>query len=111
MRRVLITSLICLICSICSGCLYKGVKVVEGTDLAIGLNIPSTDGVLQLQLLNYLSGFRLGVAENCRLKLEYITSYTNSYFGVVTTDGVKKIKATVEPTETGEKEDLNGTHN
>ena len=83
-----------------SGCVYKGAKIVEGTDLAIGLNVPSTDGTLQLQLLNYLSGFRLAVAENAALTVEYSTVASNSYFGVVQTQTSKSISATVQPCET-----------
>jgi len=83
-----------------SGCVYKGAKIVEGSDLAIGLNVPSTDGTLQLQLLNYLSGFRLGVAENAALTVEYSTVASNSYFGVVQTQTSKSISATVQPCET-----------
>ncbi len=83
-----------------SGCVYRGAKIVEGTDLAIGLNVPSTDGTLQLQLLNYLSGFRLAVAENAALTVEYSTVASNSYFGVVQTQTSKSISATVQPCET-----------
>ena len=82
-----------------NGCIYKGAKITEGTDLAIGLNVPSTDGSLQLQILNYLSGFRLGVAENAALTVEYTAIATNSYFGCVHTETTKHVKAKVEPCE------------
>ena len=85
---------------ICSGCVYRGAKITEGTDLAVGINVPSTEGALQLQLLNYLSGFRLGVAENAALTLRYSCATTNSYFGVVRSETVKSIDATVSPCET-----------
>ena len=84
---------------ICSGCVYRGAKITEGTDLAVGINVPSTDGALQLQLLNYLSGFRLGVAENAALTLRYSCATTNSYFGIVHSETVKSIDATVSPCE------------
>lgn len=82
-----------------AGCVYKGAKVVEGTDLAIGLNIPGSDGALQLQLFNYLSGFRLGVAKNARLTVDYSVTETNSFMGIATTQITKSIKATVDPLE------------
>ncbi len=82
---------------LCGGCVYKGCKLVEGTDLAVGLNVPTTEGALQLQVLNYLSGFRLGVAENAALVVEYETFATNSYFGCVRTETTKRVKARVEP--------------
>ena len=85
---------------ICSGCLYKGAKVVEGTDIAIGLSVPGTEETLQINALNYLSGFRLGVAENAALTLRYSCATTNSYFGVVHSETVKSIDATVSPCET-----------
>lgn len=88
------------------GCAYKGAKVVEGTDLAVGINMPVMDGAGQLQLFNYLSGFRLGVAENARLTVAYKVAEKNSYLGgCLTTDIKKEIEATVEPCETKAEED------
>ena len=84
---------------ICAGCVYRGAKITEGTDLAVGINVPSTEGALQLQLLNYLSGFRLGVAENAALTVEYSSAETNSYFGCVYVRTAKRVKAKVEPCE------------
>ena len=86
--------------SLVCGCVYRGCKITEGTDVAIGLTVPGTEGVLQFNALNYLSGFRLGVAENAALTVEYTTVATNSYFGVVKTETAKRIKAKVEPCET-----------
>lgn len=82
-----------------SGCAYKGAKVVEGTDLAVGINFPAAEGVAQLQLLNYLSGFRLGVDRNAIMRVKYTTAETNSYFGCITTRSAKTVDAEVEPCE------------
>ena len=87
-------------CVFGGGCTYKGAKVTEGTDLAIGLNVPVSEGTLQLQCLNYLSGFRLGVDRNAILKVRYTVAETNSYLGCVTTRVAKTVDATVEPCET-----------
>lgn len=87
------------LCSLLSGCVYRGAKIVEGTDLAVGINVPSTEGALQLQLMNYLSGFRLAIAENAALTMTYSTSETNDYFGVIHTRVTKQVSATVSPTE------------
>ena len=38
---------------------YKGAKVVEGTDLAVGMTIPVENAPLKLAVINWLSGFRL----------------------------------------------------
>ena len=82
-----------------SGCIYKGAKITEGVDLAIGLTVPGSEGAVQLNALNWLSGFRLGVAENAALTVEYSSISTNSFFGCVYTKSEKRIKATVEPCE------------
>lgn len=85
--------------SLVSGCIYAGAKITEGTDLAVGLTIPGSEGAVQINALNWLSGFRLGVAENARLTVKYTHAETNSYLGVVTTRLAKSIDATVEPCE------------
>ena len=81
------------------GCVYKGAKVTEGTDFALGINVPTAEGTFQFDLVNYLSGFRLGVAENARLELRYTHAETNEYFGCVTTRTYKTVDAVVEPCE------------
>lgn len=81
------------------GCVYRGGKITEGTDLAVGLTVPGTEGALQINALNWLSGFRLGVAENSALTVEYAAASTNSFFGVVKSSSVKRVKARVEPCE------------
>ncbi len=82
------------------GCVYRGAKITEGTDLAVGLSVPGTDGALQVNALNWLSGFRLGVAENAALTVEYSTAETNDYLGIVHTRTAKRVRAKVEPCET-----------
>ncbi len=82
-----------------SGCVYKGAKVTEGTDFALGVNVPTAEGTFQFDLINYLSGFRLGVAENARLEVRYTHAETNEYFGCVTTRTWKTVDAVVEPCE------------
>jgi hypothetical protein len=86
------------------GCVYKGAKVTEGTDFALGINVPTAEGTFQFDLVNYLSGFRLGVAENARLELKYTHAETNEYFGCVTTRTYKTVDAVVEPCEVGAAE-------
>jgi hypothetical protein len=84
------------------GCAMNGAKVVEGKDLMVGLKIPSADGTVRFDVLNYLSGFRLGVASNSRLTMKYTCIETNSYlYGTITTQSHKDIDATVEPCEDG----------
>lgn len=82
-----------------SGCVYKGAKVTEGTDLSVGLSIPGTEGAASVTILNYLSGFRLGLAQNAQMTLAYTVAETNTYLGIATTRTQKTITATVTPTE------------
>ncbi len=79
------------------GCVYRGAKVVEGTDLAVGISVPATDGAADLTVLNYLSGFRLGVAKDAEMSVKYSSAETNSWFGVCTTRSMKTVEATVTP--------------
>ena len=90
------------IATLANGCVYKGAKITEGTNLILGMDVPTTEGAFQFDLLNFTTGFRLGVAENARLEVEYSTVSTNSYFGVVRTETAKHVKATVEPCETAD---------
>lgn len=96
MKKALI---LCVILASAQGCIYKGAKVTEGTDLAVGMTVPGSEGALTLDALNYLTGFRLGVAENAQLKVKYTCAETNSYFGCITTRIYKHIDAKVEPCE------------
>lgn len=89
-----------LIAALCGGCVYKGAKVTEGTDLAIGLNVPVSEGTLQLNVLNYLSGFRLGVDRNAIMRVKYTVAETNDYLGCVHTRVYKTVDSAVEPCET-----------
>lgn len=80
-----------------NGCVYRGAKVVEGTDLAVGLSIPGTDGAADLTVFNYLSGFRLGAAKGAEMSVRYTSAETNSWFGVCETRSLKTIDAAVTP--------------
>ena len=88
-----------ILAALLSGCVHKGAKITEGTDLAVGLEVPSTDGTLQLDVVNYLTGFRLGVAENAILRVEYTSATTNDWLGIIHNSTTKTISATVEPCE------------
>ena len=97
MRRAVLALLMVAGSAAVTGCVYRGAKITEGTDLAVGLSVPGTDGALQLNALNWLSGFRLGVARDAALTVEYSTAETNDYLGIITTRTAKAVKATVTP--------------
>lgn len=86
-----------------SGCAYKGAKVVEGTDIAVGLDLPAAEGVFKFTAFNYLSGFRLGVDQNAQLSVDYTTEEENEYFGIIKSTVRKKVKAGVTPCVTDTK--------
>ena len=89
-----------------SGCagIGDGAKVVEGTDLTLGVQFPYAD-CETMAVVNYLTGFRVTVAENARCKVKYTSAETNSYFGLIETRVAKTIDATVEPTVDPEDEE------
>lgn len=44
MKRILTTTATALLIgAFLAGCIYKGAKVVEGTDLAVGFTVPGTE--------------------------------------------------------------------
>lgn len=94
-----ISAALCL--ALCLGCAYKGAKIVEGTDMSLGVSLPGTSGMADMAVVNWLSGFRFAVANGAELTLEYTNAETNTYFGCVTTRTFKQINATVTPVEYG----------
>ena len=80
----------------CAG-MGDGAKVVEGTDLTLGVQFPYAD-CDTMAVVNYLTGFRVTVAENARARVKYTCAETNDYLWCVTTRTWKTIDATVTPT-------------
>ncbi len=101
--------LVCaVLCVLCSGCAYKGGKIVEGTDIAFGITVPSTEGVVQFDVFNMLTGFRFAFAEDSGIKCRYCTTNSVSAFGVYESTTVKAVEVELTPTideaETTEEE-------
>lgn len=82
----------------CGSLSGDGAKVVEGTDLTLGVSLPYSEASDAMTVINYLTGFRLTVDETSRCKLKYTCCETNDYFGMVTTRIAKSIEADIEPT-------------
>lgn len=98
MKRLLIAT-VCM-AAILAGCAYKGGKVVEGTDFSAGISIPGTEGAAEISFVNYLSGFRFGIAENAGMECEYRGTNTFSFaWGLYEGEAEKYFKAKVEPCE------------
>ena len=84
--------------SLFSGCAYKGGKVVDGTNLCIGMTIPGTEWTINA--LDYVGGLRVAGNDQTSICVSNEVMETDSYFGVVETRRHSRMTATIEPTET-----------
>lgn len=102
--------LACVLClALCVGCAYKGGKVVDGTNLAIGMTIPGTEW--QINVLDYVGGIRVAGNDQTSICVSNEVTETNSYFGVVETHRRSKMTATIEPTETSSEANATANSN
>ena len=81
-----------------AGCAYKGGKVIDGTNLCIGMTIPGTEWTINA--LDYVGGLRVAGNDQTSICVSNEVAETNSYFGVVETRRHSRMTATIEPTET-----------
>ena len=81
-----------------AGCAYKGGKIVDGTNLCIGMTIPGTEWTINA--LDYVGGLRVAGNDQTSICVSNEVMETNSYFGVVKTRRHSRMTATIEPTET-----------
>lgn len=86
-------------CLICCGCAYKGGKIVDGTNLAIGMTIPGTEWTINA--LDYVSGIRVAGNDMTSITVSNEVYETNTYFGVVETRRHTRMAAEISPCETG----------
>ena len=84
--------------ALCNGCVYKGGKVVDGTNLCIGMTIPGTEWTINA--LDYVGGLRVAGNDQTSICVSNEVMETNSYFGVIETRRHSRMTATIEPTET-----------
>ena len=84
--------------ALCHGCAYKGGKVVDGTNLCVGMTIPGTEWTINA--LDYVGGLRVAGNDQTSICVSNEVVETNSYFGIVETHRHSKMTATIEPTET-----------
>ena len=79
-----------------AGCSRKRIRIIEGTNLAVGISMPQSDNTFQLQAMNYLSGFSFSVPDGYNVvNLEYKVAESNSYFGVIHTNTDKAMKGKI----------------
>ena len=79
------------------GCAYKGGKVNDGTNLAIGMKIPGTEW--NINVLDYVGGLRVAGQDSTHIRVTNEVDETNSYFGVVQTERHSRMTADIEPLE------------
>ena len=84
--------------ALCSGCVYKGGKIVDGTNLCVGMTIPGTEWTINA--LDYVGGLRVAGNDQTSITVSNEVVETNAYFGIVRTERHSKMTATIEPTET-----------
>ena len=92
-----------------AGCAYKGGKVVDGTNLCIGMTIPGTEWTINA--LDYVGGLRVAGNDQTSICVSNEVMETNSYFGVVKTRRHSRMTATIEPTETSSEANATANSN
>ena len=89
--------LACLAVAALTGCAYKGGKVVDGTNLAIGITVPGTEW--SINVIDYVGGLRVAGNDMTSIVVSNEVAETNSYFGIVETRRHTTMTATIEPCE------------
>ena len=92
-----------------AGCAYKGGKIVDGTNLCVGMTIPGTEWTINA--LDYVGGVRVAGNDQTSICVSNEVAETNSYFGVVETRRQSKMTATIEPTEASSEANATANHN
>lgn len=95
--------------ALCNGCAYKGGKVVDGTNLCVGMTIPGTEWTINA--LDYVGGVRVAGNDQTSITVSNEVVETNAYFGVVKTSRHSKMTATIEPTETSSEANATANSN
>ena len=97
---VLMGAVIFILATGVSGCHhYDGMRVVEGTHFALGVNIPYVESA-QMNFLDYSSGLVAGVTSNAQTTITYYHAETNDWFwGMVLTRIHRTMQMEVVPCE------------
>ena len=77
------------------GCLFKGGKIIDGTNLCVGMTIPGTEWTINA--LDYVGGVRVAGNDQTSITVSNEVVETNAYFGIVRTQRHTKMSATIEP--------------
>ena len=79
------------------GCRDTGTYAVVG-DVSAPVDISDASDTYTLRALFTMKGAKAWSARNSRTKVTYTNCYTNSYLGMVDTQGVQQFEVEVEPT-------------
>ena len=93
--RLMLCLLFILLCIHFMGCVYKGGKVIDGTNFALGVDIPGTDWTFSV--LDYVSGIRVAGNEFTYIYVTNKVEEHNSYLGIVTTERKTESVSTIMP--------------
>lgn len=77
------------------GCVYRGGKIIDGTNLAVGMTIPGTEW--SINVLDYVGGIRVAGQDSTKISVTNSIDETNVYFGVVTINRKSHMVAEIEP--------------
>ena len=81
-----------------TGCTtYKGGKVVDGTNLEIGISVPGSEWNWTINALSYTGGLKVCGDERTSITVTNEVAETNSYFGVIKTQRHTKMSSLIEP--------------
>lgn len=75
------------------GCKQQNIYT-EGTNLMIGIYVPTAEGLIGLQAIDYLSGVKVSTQTNLPFSVKREFCSSNSYFGVVHT--AERVKTKIE---------------
>lgn len=80
----------------CGGCAYKGGKVIDGTNLEVGMTVPGTEW--SINFLAYTGGAIVKGNDQTAIVVTNSVCETNRYFGVIETQRSSLLTASIEPT-------------
>ena len=107
MKKIVMFAALAALCSMFTGCAsYSGGKVVDGTNLEVGMTVPGTEW--SINFLAYTGGAIVKGNNQTRITVTNEVCETNSYFSVVKMQRHTKLTATIEPCEEGAAGDGGG---
>lgn len=92
-------SIVILCCLSACGCVYKGGKVVDGSNVAIGMTVPGTEW--SINLLDYVSGLRVAGDSLTRVTVSNEVNEITRVLGIFESRRRSKMAAEVEPRSSG----------